>query len=406
MNKRILFVSPIIPFPEQYGGSNHRISNILKALCKEYSVSFISYNYGGPPSDRNNLEGIKKLRKLCKTTLITPTKSWWPDLNETNFNWCYQNYIVKSDPFIFREYNTEFCTEIRRQARFFDLIWVERLWIAHHLQDLGDKIIVDIDDLESKKIYRKLLNTQINFNNLAIWNDYFKTKTVELNAIHTYKRIIICSEEDKLFWNNESEELKQKIWIVPNGFEESQLNLQVNKVQNPIVIFVGTLAYFPNQEAINFFIKKVIPLLKERYDNFEFWIVGRSLDRNLKHYLIDPCIKLFVDVPDVIPYLKEACVSVVPLQIAGGTRLKILESLSSGIPVVSSAVGVEGLQLEQDKHFLLAETPEQFFSQISKLIDNPDLREQHVTYARHFIQDKYRWSCIHEDIINKIRTLK
>lgn len=405
-NKKILFVSPFFPFPENYGGSNHRISNFLKALCSEYRVHFISYLESTPPQfDHQNINSIRKINNLCSSDLIIPSNWLWPKSDEKNFNWCYTNYILKKGPYIFREFNTQFLKNIIKLATKVDLIWVERLWIAYHLKQFSNKIIVDIDDLESKIISRQLSTEPINFNTLAKWHDYHKTKKEELEALNTFKKVIVCSKEDSLFWENQQEELKKKIWIIPNGFEDSQLSIPNNSYKSPIAIFIGTLAYPPNIEAILFFSKKVVPLLKQKYKNFEFWIVGRRLNRDLSYYQIDPCIKLFVDVPDVIPYLNKACVSVVPLKVASGTRIKILESLSCGVPVVSTSIGAEGLDLCPDKHFLLAETANDFAIQVGKLFENVDLRNEQIKNSKLFISDKYKWSDIRKKTIKLVNTL-
>jgi glycosyltransferase involved in cell wall biosynthesis len=99
-------------------------------------------------------------------------------------------------------------------------------------------------------------------------------------------------------------------------------------------------------------------------------------------------------VDDVRPFLSSATVSVVPLRVAGGSRLKILESMAAGLPVVSTSIGAEGLELQAGRQLLIADDEDSFASQCVRLLDRSSLREQLVHEGRLRVKEKYEWRCI------------
>jgi glycosyltransferase involved in cell wall biosynthesis len=171
------------------------------------------------------------------------------------------------------------------------------------------------------------------------------------------------------------------------------------------VIFVGTLHYWPNTEAVLRFTKKILPLIRAKCPTVEFWIVGLGPAQEILDLDDGKAVRVFPDVPEVIDYVREAAVSVVPLRIGGGTRLKILESLAAGVPVVSTTVGVEGIALVPDTHLFVADEPQDFANRVCRLLGDPTLREQQVSAARSAIASEYSWSSIRERVGQKLASL-
>jgi glycosyltransferase involved in cell wall biosynthesis len=196
------------------------------------------------------------------------------------------------------------------------------------------------------------------------------------------------------------------LWVIPNGFNDELLALPLPEIDVPRVIFVGTLKYWPNAEAVIMFVRSILPRLLARHPALEFWIVGRSPVDEVLALDNGSSVRVFADVPDVIDYVRQAAVSVVPLRVGGGTRLKILESIGAGVPVVSTPVGIEGIDLQPETHFLQAVTPADFADQVSRLIDDPQLRKQQVIAARGEIARRYGWGAIRRDVTAKLLALR
>jgi glycosyltransferase involved in cell wall biosynthesis len=403
----ILFVGHVLPFPENTG-TKIRLANLLRAASEVGPVQFVGYWDDGPPEDPENTRGIAALRALSPDAVILKRDlPWWPDLKRDDLHWAFEHYVRRSGAFVFREYACEsLVREVRRLARDADVIWVERLWMAEHLPELADRIIVDIDDLESIKLKRKMQSWKLTLPVLAAWYDCWKTARTERAAARKYLRSIICSEGDLAFWGTPTPRTKERLWVIPNGFNDELLALPLPEIDVPRVIFVGTLKYWPNAEAVIMFVRSILPRLLARHPALEFWIVGRSPVDEVLALDNGSSVRVFADVPDVIDYVRQAAVSVVPLRVGGGTRLKILESIGAGVPVVSTPVGIEGIDLQPETHFLQAVTPADFADQVSRLIDDPQLRKQQVIAARGEIARRYGWGAIRRDVTAKLLALR
>ncbi len=410
MSVRLLFVSPIVPFPEQRGGMNQRIANLLRAACARGPVQFVGYSAGGPPDDPENLAGIAELRTLCPDAVLIPRdQHWWPTVSRDSLWWCLRHYVFAPGPFLFRTYDAAaLVREVRRLAPQADLIWVERLWIAWHLPELAHRMVLDLDDLESVKTARRMQGWRKTPATLAAWFDWWKLRRAERAARKRHHRTVVCSAADLALWpeaRSGDSARDEKIWIVPNGFDDRLLALPLPEVTAPRIIFVGTLHYWPNTEAVLRFTRRILPLVQARCPEVEFWIVGLGPAAEIRALDNGGSIRVFPDVPDVITYVRQAAVSVVPLRIGGGTRLKILESIAAGVPVVSSSVGVEGIDLEPETHYLRADEPTLFAEQVCRLLLDPALRTRQVNLAREAIAACYSWQAIRADVSRALSTL-
>ena len=403
----MLFVGHVLPFPENTG-TKIRLANLLRAACEAGPVQFVGYWDDGPPEDPENTQGLAALKALSPDAVILKReRPWWPELERDDLGWAVEHYLRRPGAFVFREYACEsLAREVRRLAPQADIIWVERLWMAEHLGEFADRIIVDIDDLESVKLKRKMQSWRLSLPVLAAWYDCWKTARVERAAARKYLRAIICSEGDLSFWGKPPPAVAERLWVIPNGFNDELLSLPLPEVKVPRVIFVGTLVYWPNAEAVIMFVRSILPRLLARHPDLEFWIVGRSPVDEVLALDNGGNVRVFADVPDVIEYVRQAAVSVVPLRVGGGTRLKILESIGAGVPVVSTPVGIEGIDLEPETHYLQATQASDFAEQISRLIENPALRAQQVNAAREQIARRYGWAAIRREVTAKLRALR
>ena len=407
---RILFVSPIVPFPEQRGGMNQRIANLLRAVCARGPVQFVGYSAPGPSDDPDNSLGIAELRALCPDAVLVPRDHrWWPEISRDSLLWCLRHYVLARGPFIFRAYDAgALVREVRRLAAEADLIWVERLWIAWHLPELASRIVLDLDDLESVKATRRMQGWRTSLTTLAARFDCWKIRRVEKAARDRFLRTIVCSQHDLALWSDPSAKNtppSEKVWVVPNGFSDGLLDLPLPAVTVPRVIFVGTLHYWPNTEAVLRFTRKILPLIRAQVPTVEFWIVGLGPAQEILDLDDEAGIRVFPDVPDVIDFVRQSAVSVVPLRIGGGTRLKILESLAAGVPVVSTTVGAEGIALVPGEHLLVADDPDTFAHHVCRLLGDRALREAQVKAARRALAGQYAWSAIRARVAQELVSL-
>ena len=195
------------------------------------------------------------------------------------------------------------------------------------------------------------------------------------------------------------------VHTVPNGVDCGGLaDLPTGRVaQPPTVLFLGTMSWGPNAAAAKFLIE-IFPQVRDRVPEARLIIVGRDPPTVLRALGNAPGVAVAGGVPEVKPYLAKASILAVPLDAGGGTRLKILEAFAAGLPVVSTAVGAEGIEAREGDHFVRAERSH-FANAMVQLLTNPERGAKMAAAARVLARDVYDWSRIGRLAVDVIQSL-
>jgi glycosyltransferase involved in cell wall biosynthesis len=180
--------------------------------------------------------------------------------------------------------------------------------------------------------------------------------------------------------------------VVENGVDTGYFRESDSQREPGNILFLGSLDWRPNVDAVRLLVNDVLPRVLARIPSAKATIVGRSPPEWLEK-LVDrtPNSKLYADVPDVRPFLAKASAMVVPLRIGGGTRLKILEAAAAGLPVVSTAIGAEGLSLRPGDDYLVADSAEELAASLCEVLTNPGLARRLADCAHSVVQRQYDW---------------
>lgn len=177
----------------------------------------------------------------------------------------------------------------------------------------------------------------------------------------------------------------------------------VARLQPLSLVFSGSMDWQPNEDAMLFFIDAVLPRLRRELPEVTLTVVGRNPSRRLQRVADAAQVELTGTVTDVRPYIARAEVYIVPLRIGGGTRLKIYEALAMGKAVISTAVGAEGLPLEDGVHFLCADTAEDFAREILALLADPSRRKKLSQAGRQLMEQRFSWEQVSRDFESHCR---
>jgi glycosyltransferase involved in cell wall biosynthesis len=185
---------------------------------------------------------------------------------------------------------------------------------------------------------------------------------------------------------------------VPNGVECSfydgcyAAQSSGDGVRNKL-LFVGSMEAHANIDAVHYFVRHAWPSFRERFPALQFVIAGKNPHPSIQTLASDR-IRVTGTVEDVRPYYSDALAMIVPIRVAGGTRLKILESMAAGVPVISTTIGAEGIEADNGVHLLIADTPEDMVQALGRIMASPGetarLREQ----ARALALSRYDWSVL------------
>ena len=158
------------------------------------------------------------------------------------------------------------------------------------------------------------------------------------------------------------------------------------------LVFVGSMDWLPNTDGMKFFTGSILPLIRRTLPQCTLAIVGRTPGPEiLAMAAADPKIKVTGTVPDMRPYLWGSKMSIVPLRIGGGTRLKIYEAMAAGCPVVSTTIGAEGLSVSHPGDIRLADTPEEFAGECIGLLQSEEERSESGRKRYRLVRERFSW---------------
>ncbi len=211
---------------------------------------------------------------------------------------------------------------------------------------------------------------------------------LEVGAIRACDAVVCVSEAEV----RAAPRASRKLCVVPNGVDGEFFRPTQSAAQaGPVLVFVGSMDYRPNVDAVCWFAAEVWPRLRARFDPAQFHIVGRNPTRAVRRLAGAPGVTVTGSVPDVRPYLSRARVAVTPLRMARGVQNKVLEAMAMARPTVASAAALEGLSVDVGVNILQADTPAQWLERLSDLLTSPERCGRIGAAARSMILSKYRW---------------
>jgi polysaccharide biosynthesis protein PslH len=253
-------------------------------------------------------------------------------------------------------------------------------------------IAVDFHNVEGT-LYRNLREARIPqflrpLIRTVVSSGYKAAEIADRRVVALSTMVWVCSEDDR------SSVLEfaptSDVVTVPNpipdwGFQEGP----VTEEPRTEVVFVGHLGYDPNKFAVRFLADKLAPLLAQRVPQARLHVCGRNPSRKLVHFLRRHGVKVTENPATLAPIYGAAAVAAIPLRHGGGTRIKVLEAMAAGCPIVATAKAVEGLGMEPGRHYLLAESAREFATEIARVFEDSSLRDALRESGRVFVHSRF-----------------
>jgi glycosyltransferase involved in cell wall biosynthesis len=378
---RLLFVSARYLLPPDSGGKI-RTGQILRGLKGgRFEIVLASPAPPGAARDKD------ALAQLCDrfASWPEPARSPW-------FHYTRMRHIVSSLPI-------PIATDISAPARRLiqseldlkpDLVVVDFVH-AHILmpQRIPVPSVMFTHNVEAE-IFARHHQVATNPIHRAIWRDQLgKMRRFEAKTLAGYGKVIAVSERDAKQFR---ESYGVAADVIATGVDLEFLHYAPEKEAGAAtIVFTAAMDSFANIDGVQWFMDEVWPLIAARNPAVRFVVAGKNPDAKLVRQAKERALPFtftgFVD--DVRPYVHDAAVYVIPLRVGGGTRIKGYEAMALGRAVVSTTLGVEGLQLEPGKHYLAADTPQEFADAVLRLLEDAALRHKIAQDARGFVETRF-----------------
>ncbi|WP_075087202.1 glycosyltransferase [Verrucomicrobium spinosum] len=226
------------------------------------------------------------------------------------------------------------------------------------------------------------------------------TATMETDCASSVAGQITVSPDESHYFRVERG-MPNVLGDVPTGVDAVYFNPSANPEPHTVA-FLGSMDWEANRQAVRSFLRECFPVIRAEFSDARFLIIGRNPPADLKELAAqDPGIVVTGTVPDVRPYLAQASVMILPLQVGGGTRIKVFEALAAGLAVVSTSVGVEGLPVKHDEHALIADTLPDFADATLSLLREPQRARKLGLSGRQLVEESFSWQAAS----NKFKTL-
>lgn len=377
---KILFLTYDLPFPLDQGGKI-RAYHLIKQLAQRHQVTLFSFYR----QEKQRCD-IKKLETFCsKIVLFKRMKAFSPRH--------FLTALRPNFPFPIALYwSPELKASLEQAivAGNYDLIHYESFYLSLYLRPgRTTPQILGTENIEWQ-VYQQYCRNHpwLFFRGLAA-REVWRMRRFEQKTWRLADACLAVSAENQKAIEKASH---RKCYLVPNGVDLDFFAYRPRLPQRPAtILFVGNFKYIQNQDAGRFLIHQVMPLLKKKLSSVKLLLVGRQPPKDLKPYVKS-------DVEDIRQVYQQADILLAPIRAGSGTKFKILEAMASGLPVITTPVGIEGIKARHGREVIVEDKPEAMAAAAINLLNNRYYYQQLGRMARKLVEKNYDWKKIGEQL--------
>jgi polysaccharide biosynthesis protein PslH len=379
---RVLLLTQVLPYPPD-SGPKVKTFYVLRYLVRRHEVTLVSFVRG------DQTEHIQALKVYCRDIYTVPMQRSY----RQNISGLAKSLVGNKPWIMARDDVKEMRILVDRLARQekYDVAHADQLNMAQYaLRVPRVKHVLDAHNA-LWVLYQRLAQTMPHGpQRWLIERDWRLLKKYEGEMCLKFDQVLTVSDEDKLSFEVAMRGKKKEIHVIPIAVDTDEIQPVERDQDASHIVHIGTMYWSPNIDGMMWFLENVLPYIQTKLPETTCDIIGarppqRLIDFGKSH----PGVNVTGYVVDPTSYLQKAAVMVVPLRAGGGMRVKILNALAQGMPIVSTTLGCEGIQVEHENHLLIADTPEDFAKETLRLIGNPELARRLGEAGRHLIQEKY-----------------
>ena len=397
--RRVLFVMPYLPSPPRFGGQR-RLHGLVSGLAATHDVSVLSLV--DPSEDQS--ESLRATQAYCRDVVTMPNRRYAAGrakkrilqlgslLSSRSYEWLVHrndgldsalNLMLERERYAVVHFEFPHMASYRIRNATARAPRPAFLLDEHNIEyDLARQVGV-LGASALRRAYSAINSRKMHAEERRVWA--------------RFDGCTLTSARDQGMLLADAPETRTA--VVPNGVDLDFFRAGATpEARAPTtLLFFGAIDYYPNTDAMLFFTRDILPLLRSRVPRVLLSIVGRRPPESITA-LRSTEVEVTGAVEDVRPYLDRAAVVIVPLRVGGGTRLKILEALAMGKAVVSTSLGAEGLHVVPGRDLLIADDAETFAAQIRRLLDDPELADRIGKAGRRVVEAHYGWGASVEQL--------
>ena len=396
---RLLVLTPQLPYPPRQGTSI-RNYNLIRYLARNHDIDLVSFLAPG-----DELSSDSPLHEICDriTVVPQPERSMRDRLIST---------ILASQPDMALRLSSAAMFDVidRLALPSYDAVQVEGIEMAPYGLHLAQTVTgrplppaFVFDDHNCEYLLQKR-NALSDLRHPDRWMaatyslvQWRKLRRYEQRVCDRADLVVAVSDPDRAAL--ECLRISSEMIVAPNGIDtDAYVDMFGDGVGNSNIVFTGKMDYRPNIDAALWFGSQVFPIVQSGAPEATFQIVGQRPHPRLDALRSNNRIEITGEVPDVRPYLSEASVFVIPMRVGGGTRLKVLEAMAAGLPIVTTSLGIEGIPVQNDRELLIADSPAAFAEAVLLLLDDQrdgaGVSRRLGQAARRFVVACYDWANI------------
>ncbi len=384
---KILAISTWFPFPPD-NGSKARAYNLLHHLGTRHTLDLLALS-----QSKRDSEYLREVQAFCRRVTVFPEPQF---RLEKIGSW---RGFLSPVPRYFREHHCPELEALSQQWAYqecYEAVVAVTLGSAPYAAKLSSPFkLLDQHNVESQVIKRQWRNEESAFRRLRIMPTWMKAERFERAIAAKFHTITVVSEPERYLMERLLKTgLGTEVHVIPNGADPGLLDYQPPAKEPAVLAFTGALSYQPNLDAAECLCRHILPAVRARFPNARVRITGRIEGVDVRDLSGIAGVEFTGYVEDIRPVVASASALVVPLRQGGGTRVKILEAMALGTPVISTPMGAEGLEVQDGTHVLLGETAADLAEQASRVIGDVDFGNWIAANAKEIVRDRYQWPVI------------
>ncbi len=378
---KILLLTQVLPYPPD-SGPKAKTWNVLKYLVQHHEVTLVSFVRGDKSAE------IRVLENYCEAVHTLPMersllRDGWAMLRSLFSGQPWM--MVRDDRAAMRQLLARLVAETQ-----FDIAHADQLNMAQYAERVsGARTVLDAHNA-LWLLYKRFAETMGHGpKKWLLARDWRLLKTYEGNVCRRFDGILAVSNEDKIALE-EATGKPTDITIIPITVDIDEFKPVTHQSNPNHILHIGTMYWPPNIDAVHWFVEQVFSLVCEKRPDVVFDVVGARPPQSIVELGGDGTgINVTGYVDDPTPYHEQAGVMIVPLRAGGGMRVKILNGLAQGMPIVTTSIGCEGIAAKPGTHLLVADTPEDFAAATLRVLSEPELARTLSHNGRELIKNKY-----------------